>query len=329
MAFCTKCGGKVNKDWKHCPACGKSTEINRESPSKFSKIVDEIPLKKNAEAVINGIPQEFNKSNLAQEIELKKFKEEGKSKDKLFLISGAILVVISLIFIPVSNRESTNSVTQESNQEVQAKTDPELEKLKVERQTFNESIGNFLRADCKPIITKGKGQAGDDNWVMANMEVPIGNITFFPERYINQGSFSSKGMSVEEWGNQVDKTLIFAAAYEQLLAPLYWEIYGMWDKWSELGKYKTQFTSYLNKVNGIATKLCYTDNEPSDQQLKLAEKYSTDLVNAWPAFNSWREEVWAKESDLSDQLEYDTTPRCTESKTNNPNYNIVTCTNLP
>jgi hypothetical protein len=232
----------------------------------------------------------------------------------------------------LSSTSSSDYSEVQMTQSEEVSIDPEAEKLEIERKGFSTDLATFLSMGCKPEITKKKGNILYNDFediVFADMSLyGIDHAYTFPARYINQVALSAP--KVDDWGNQVDKTLIIAAAYEKRLAPLYYEIYDMWNGWSELGKYKSQFDAYFKKVNGIATSLCYNGGAlPTDNQFKLADKYIKELSEDWLEFNDWVDKVWAREAELSDDLEYETTPRCTETKTNNPNYNIVTCTNLP
>ena len=328
MAFCTKCGGEINKSWKHCPVCGQATVQKSTSATKTPVVPKETPLAKDAIPVVKGVPGKEFKTTTSETSGSTDSGVFGSSEKKYMGMVGVGVFILILLIIGLSSGSSSEYEDYQAPQTVEVKVDPEVEKLETERRDFSTSLAAFLAAGCKPVITKEKGDPWDDNWVMADMTVEgVNGVYSFPTRYINQASMSQP--KVDDWGNQVDKALIIAAAYERVLAPLYWEIFGMWEEWGELGKYRAQFNRYLNKADGIAKKLCYQGTEPTSTQMNLADRYIQELTDDWVPFNNWVDEVWARESELSDELDYDTTPRCTETKTNNPNYNIVTCTNLP
>lgn len=325
MIFCTKCGVELQKSWKHCPSCGQASAKTNSNLKQNSKLPKASANSKAKEVQINDLLNRDIQTKSSDNLNL------DNSNKKLFGIVASI-VVLGIIVMALSSTSSSDYSEVEMAQSQEISVDPEAEKLEIERKGFSTDLATFLSMGCKPEITKKKGDflyndIGDV--VLANMSLyGIDYAYTFPARYINQVGLSAP--KVDDWGNQVDKTLIIAAAYEKRLAPLYFEIYDMWNKWSELGKYKSQFDAYFKKVNGIATTLCYYgDPVPTDNQFKLADKYIKELSEGWLEFNDWVDKVWAREAELSEDLDYETTPRCTETKTNNPNYNIVTCTNLP
>ena len=323
MIFCTKCGGELKKSWKHCPSCGEGAAKTAPVSPKNSKLPKETKINEDASPAINGVPRAAFKNTSVDNANL------DNSNKKLFGIVASIAVLGILVMALASNGSSDYSEVQMAPAE-EVSVDPEAEKIKTEKISFDTSLSAFLLSECKPTITKAKGGFENlDTWVLAGMTLDgVSGISTFPERYRNQ--FTLSAPKVDDWGNSVDKTLMVVAAYEQLLAPLYYEIFDMWSPWSELGKFKGQFNAYFNKVDGIAKKLCYgTNPAPTESQLKSTDKYLSELVDGWFDFVTWTDKVWAREAELSDDLDYETTPRCTETKTNNPNYNIVTCTNLP
>ena len=323
MFFCTKCGVELKESWKHCPSCGQAAAKKESISAKNSRLPKETKITEDASPVINGVPRAAFKNTSVDNT------NSDNSNKKLFGIVATIVVLGILVMALSSNSSSDYSDYQVARTE-EVKVDPEVEKIKAEKISFDSSLSAFLLSECKPTITKAKGSWENlDTWVLPGMTLDgVSGISTFPERYQNQ--FALSAPKVDDWGNSVDKTLMVVAAYEQLLAPLYYEISGLWSSWSELGKFKGQFNAYFNKVDGIAKKLCYgTNPAPTESQLKSADKYLSELVDGWFDFVAWTDKVWARESELSDDLDYQTTPRCTETKTNNPNYNIITCTNLP
>jgi hypothetical protein len=325
MIFCTKCGVELKKSWKHCPSCGEVAADKATISSENSKLQKETKTTEDASPSINDV---LNAS--IKNISVENSNSDDSSK-KLFGIVASI-VVLGILVVALSSNSSSDYSEVQMAPAVEVSADPEAEKLESERNGFSTDLATFLSMDCKPEITKKKGNIfydDIDNIVFSDMTLDgIDYAYTFPARYINQFGLSSP--KVDDWGNQVDKTLIIAAAYEKRLAPLYYEIYDMWNEWGELGKYKSQFDAYFKKVNRIATSLCYNgDPLPTDNQFKSADKYINELIEDWLEFNNWVDKVWAREAELSDDLDYETTPRCTETKTNNPDYNIVTCTNLP
>jgi hypothetical protein len=328
MAFCTKCGGEIKKSWKHCPVCGQEAAQKSTSTTRISATPKETPIAKDAIPAIKGVPIKEFKTASGDANGSTDSGVFGNSEKKYIGMVGVGVFILILIIIGFSSGSSSDYTDYQSPQTEEIKVDPEVEKFETERRDFSTSLVAYLASGCKPVITKEKGDIFDDNYVMPDMTLDgVNGVYSFPTRYINQASLSQP--KVDDWGNQVDKTLIIAAAYERVLSPLYWEIFGMWEEWGELGKYRAQFNRYLNKADGIAKKLCYQGAEPTSSQLNLADRYIQELTDDWVSFNNWVDEVWTRESELSEELDYDTTPRCTETKTNNPNYNIVTCTNLP
>jgi hypothetical protein len=323
MIFCTKCGGELKKSWKHCPSCGEGAAKTAPISPKNSKLPKETKINEDASPAINGVPRATFKNTSVDNA------NSDNSNKKLLGIVASIAVLGILVMALASNSSSDYSEVQIAPAE-EVSADPEAEKIKAEKISFDSSLSAFLLSECKPTITKAKGSWENlDTWVLPGMTLDgVSGISTFPERYQNQ--FALSAPKVDDWGNSVDMTLMVVAAYEQLLAPLYYEIFGLWSPWSELGKFKGQFNAYFNKVDGIAKKLCYgTNPAPTEAQLKSTDKYLSELVDGWLDFVTWTDKVWTRESELSDDLDYQTTPRCTETKTNNPNYNIITCTNLP
>jgi hypothetical protein len=330
MAFCTKCGGEIKKSWKHCPVCGQEAAQKSTSTTKISATPKETPIAMDAIPAIKGVPIKEFKTASGDANGSTDSGVFGNSEKKYIGMVGVGVFILILIIIGFSSGSSSDYTDYQSPQTEEVRVDPEVEKIKAEKNSFDSSLSEFLLSDCKPTITKAKGSWENlDTWVLAGMTLDgVSGISTFPERYQNQ--FALSAPKVDDWGNSVDKTLMVVAAYEKLLAPLYYEIFEMWSPWGELGKFKGQFNTYFNKVDGIAKKLCYgTNPAPTESQLKNADKYLPELVDGWFDFVTWTDKVWARESELSDELDYETTPRCTETKTNNPNYNIVTCTNLP
>lgn len=324
MIFCTICGGELKKSWKHCPSCGEAAVKPAPVSPKNSKQPKETKITEDASPAIIEVPHTAFKN-----IPVDNTNSDDSNKKSFGLVAS--IVVLGVIVMALLSTTSYDYSEVQTAPVVEASTDPEAEKLGSERESFSTDLATFLSMGCKPEITKKKGDLiyDYDNYVSPDMSLTGINYAYsFSANYINQVGLSAS--KVDDWGNQVDKTLIIAAAYEKRLAPLYYEIYGMWNEWGELGKYKSQFDAYFKKVNGIATKLCYYgDPSPTDNQLKLADKYIKELSDGWLKFNDWVDKVWAREAELEDELDYETTPRCTETKTNNPNYNIITCTNLP
>jgi hypothetical protein len=232
MIFCTKCGVELKKSWKHCPSCGEAAAKTAPISPKNSKLPKETKINEDASPAINGVPRAAFKNTSVDNA------NSDNSNKKLLGIVASIAVLGILVMALASNGSSDYSEVQMAPAE-EVSADPEAEKLESERKGFSTDLATFLSMGCKPEITKKKGDLiyDYDNYVSPDMSLyGIDYAYTFPARYINQVGLSAP--KVDDWGNQVDKTLIIAAAYEKGLAPLYHEIYGMWNEWSELGKYK-------------------------------------------------------------------------------------------
>lgn len=331
-SFCTNCGTEIQVHWKHCASCGQvvqkdskflqNTEATGQEETYSVEVKLAGPEEENSKEQKLDISDDSSVSQFQNSLEASVQSLKFNKKATIGLIALFVSWIIYVIVDESQNNAEKVSVEKELFA-TEVKVDPEVEALRMQQKAFNTSLYSFLAEGCKPVITRKKGEVWQDNYVMPGMTVDGVNGSDFAS-YVTLNS-----PKVENWGNDVDKALVLAATYEQLLAPLYWEIYGMWNAWNELGKYRSQFNEYLRKVDGVARKLCYKSGEPSDAQINVADTYLAQLIGDWSTFNVWLDEVWAREKELSDELEYETTPRCTEIATNNPNYNIVKCTNLP
>jgi hypothetical protein len=176
----------------------------------------------------------------------------------------------------------------------------------------------FISAGCKPEI-------GKDAYGKQSMEVRTGKISNFPY------DLAKNLPEMNEWGTSVDRALVFALAYESDLSDLTWGF----ANYPEIKKYRTKYNSYLSLADSIAKKLCYK-NQPTDAQLKFSETAISRLQNEWEGFSTWESDVNfllknTQDENSAEVQEYlnSLVPKCDEIKTNNPNYNIVKCTNIP
>jgi hypothetical protein len=328
MAFCTKCGGEVDKNWKHCPSCGqavvkKIASSSSSSPTSKVPTPKEIRIQDNAVPVVKGIPQSSKRiDSLSPAIAAA---DKADPKGRTLIAFSIILVMILGIILGgnIGSDEESAVLDELPIEEVQV--DPAVEQAKIDKANFYTSLTAFLDAGCKPEITKPGPEFSD---VMADMELPgVQGIDDFPEKYNRQVGFG--GVSVEDWGTPIEKALVVTAAYESKLSGLYWDVFDLFRSQSELGKYKTKFNQYFNKADNVAKKLCYKNGQPSESQLDAADKSLAALTDEWGDFNSWYEEVNARSQDLHAELDSYGKPICTETPTNLPGYNIVKCTNLP
>jgi hypothetical protein len=328
MAFCTKCGGEVDKNWKHCPSCGqavlkKTAASSQSAPTPKAPTPKEIRIQENAVPVIKGIPQSINRIDPSSQTNASA--QAADPRRLTIIASVAIFVIIlGIIFVNVRGSNVESAVPDEVPVE-EVKIDPAVEQAKIDKDNFYTSLTAFLDAGCKPEITRPGPEFSD---VMADMELPgVQGIDDFPEKYNQQFGFGA--VSVEDWGTPIEKTLVVAAAYESKLSELYWDVFDLFRPQSELGKYKTKFNQYFNKADNVAKKLCYKNGTPSESQLAAADKSLKALTDEWSGFTTWLEEVNARSQDLHAELDSYGKPVCTETPTNLPGYNIVKCTNLP
>lgn len=325
MAFCTKCGDRIEKDWKHCPSCGQVVVKKTLSTKKLSGSPKPIFLAKDAIPLINGVPSESIRKNLPQD---KPLTLKDKNTDKKFLsFIGIFVFFIVIIILGIGISENNSNSAELARKELKAKQEETeiaqafAEEIKTDKTNFMYSSPAFRISNCKPQFYKS------DDWAMKLDGVE--GIEEFPTKY----AFSSdRRIEWEAMGNTVDRTLIVIAAYELKLSNLYWDIFDIYKEKDQMGGYKPKWNQYFNFLDKMASKLCYQD-EPTPQQIVLAEE-SLNAISSWRfGFESWYAE--ARESsrriseEISDYVKDLTTPKCTETKTNIPGYNIIKCTNLP
>jgi hypothetical protein len=321
MAFCTKCGGSINSSWKHCPICGSKVEKISITPKKKPAKSDIPRSEINASPVINGIPPEIQQSLSSSKTYSKFDKPSSKFNEKKFGITVAVIILM-LIFIlfQLPNESKSESLpiaetNEQSKESIQADKD-----LRADKINFSSSVNYFRGANCKPKFTKG------EDW---DMEVTgVEGIKDIASKY----AFNATNTEIwNTWGNQADKALGLIASYELKLSELYWYIFDIY-KNDGMGVYKADWNDYFNELNDMAKKLCYKD-EPTSTQISLAEEFISAASKWNPAFEMWYSKAWERQieisQEISDYVDDLTTPKCTETKTNIPGYNIIKCTNLP
>jgi hypothetical protein len=322
MAFCTKCGGSINSSWKHCPTCGSKIEKTPSTPKKKPTKSDKPGSEIKTSPVINGIPPEIQQVLSSSKNYSKFDKPSSKFNEKKFGITVAvILLMLVLILFQLPNESNSESLpiaetNQQSEESIQA-----AKELQEDKVNFWSSVNDFKSAGCKPVFTKG------ENW---DMEVTgAQGVKDIASKY----AFNTTNQEVWiSWGNQVDKALVLIASYEFKLSELYWDIFDIYKERERMGIYKSQWNQYYNNLNNMAKKLCYKE-EPTSSQILLAEEF-IPTVDKWRGdFEMWYSEAKERSRDISQEIsDYVTdltTPKCTETKTNIPGYNIIKCTNLP
>lgn len=328
MVFCTKCGGEIDKDWKHCPSCGQIATKKTVSKRKSAESAKPTIIAKDAIPVVNGIPIHSTKQNILQAKSLNlEENDSNKNFNKFIMIFFSILGIVLLGIGLINNNSARNErayqeskIKEEKDEIAQINAQINSERIQTDKRSFINSLSAFKYLNCKPYFTKG------ENWDMTLGGVE--GIEKFPIEYI----FNPKQkIEWESMGNSIDRTLITIASYELQLSPLYWSIFDIY-KEEGMGGYKSMWNQNFNFLDKMATKLCY-QNEPSPQQLALVEE-SMLAISSWRLdFQSWIAE--AKESrnriseEISEYVKDMNTPKCTETKTNIPGYNIIKCTNLP
>ena len=326
MTFCTKCGDRIEKDWKHCPSCGQVVAKKTLSAKKLSGSPKPIVLAKDATPIINGVPPQSIRKNLSQD---KSLNLNDKNPDKKFLSLVGVFVffiVVIILGIGVSKNNSNSAELARQQLKVEEK-EAEIaqafaEEIKTDKGKVLYSAPAFRVSNCKPKFYKS------DDWEM-KLDRVVG-IEEFPTKYAFN---SDRKIEWESMGNSVDRTLVVIAAYELKLSELYWDIFDIYKEKDRMGGYKSEWNQYFNFLDKMASKLCYQD-EPSPQQLVLAEESMNSISTAWRlGFESWHRLATEASRDISqeisDYVKDLTTPKCTETKTNIPGYNIIKCTNLP
>jgi hypothetical protein len=315
MSFCIKCGTAAKKDWLHCAKCGEPIRKNS-TPKLSKKTSDEKVEISQAKPAVNGVPFGVKIEKISKGDE----KIENVNSSIFYKIAAAVIASILILIIIIAPKHNNSSqVTQD--QIVEESPTP-INPFSIDKASFYSSVGSFLREKCKPTITKPGPQFSE---TMADMTLKdMSDLSKFPDDYnLDQATIS-------EWSSTVDLALMHAAAYEQKLSNLYFDIFDVYR--SEMQKYRTKFNSYFGKADSIARELCYSDT-PTNKQLSRATQAISNLQSSWIEFNQWYDDTKNVADNISAQYDAEykasTTPQCTEIKTSNPNYNIVKCTNIP
>jgi hypothetical protein len=325
MAFCTKCGDEVNKDWKHCPSCGQVVTKSTLSTKKSDVSPKSTFIAKDAKPAVNGIPAKSTKKVIPQDEALKLDESNSNKNFEKFVAVFVSLILGMVLIIGISSYNSASAERALKESKIQEKKKEEEQAqaaiFQADKVSFVDSLLAFKNSNCKPKFSKG------ETWAME-----LDGVEGIGEFSTNYGFNPDRKIQWESMGNAVDRTLVVIASYQLKLGDLYWDIFDIYKEMNEMGGYRSKWNQNFVFLDKMAKKLCYQD-EPSPQQLIFAEE-SLLAISDWRfGFQSWYTE--AKESstrisqEYADYYEEMTTPKCTETKTNIPGYNIVKCTNLP
>jgi len=174
-------------------------------------------------------------------------------------------------------------------------------------EDFKKVLQDFINVDCK----RGSGKA-----IYALPESHWG-IEYYP-LYLNQ--YPREFF----WGDSLQKVKVVLASLEMSLAmsevdinrldyaPLKKSLKQDWQVWAKYGK-------------KIAKQVCQ-ETVLSEQE---ANKLLLQMLWDYKKFAVWYKYVIAAYVNQSEEYELARKPKCTEYPSDNPNYSIVKCTNLP
>ncbi len=336
MNYCSDCGSEVKDTWKHCASCGFTLE-------KPNNDTDDLRTKTNAN--VSGISDLDVSSHSSTQPSIADSQFEMSyqesvndnsdgitpSSNKALKISLlVILLVIGLMLIPAINKSGSSSTEEQACQTDSSiyasspacKTPQQIaEEAQDAESAFIRTISSYRANNCKPKITRPGPEFRD---TMADMDPHVDSVVedLALKVMLDPAKYS-------DWGNEADRTLLVTAAYHYKLSELYWEIFGLWR--SEMSKFKSSFNTYLSKVDSTARQLCYS-YEPTAKQIENSSNAFTKLSSGYSEFMLWWNKANDKELELSQELDEWTEgnkPKCQEYATDNPNFNIVKCTNLP
>jgi hypothetical protein len=226
-------------------------------------------------------------------------------------------------------------------------------------ENFEDGLEVFKAVDCKS-KHNFKYSYGQDSkkkvplWGAVEMLAYQGEIGFYPTRYLYSDYLDIP--ESDDWGNKVDKVLVITSAYLGRLRVIHDEINryhgnNFWTEWFNYEPQKSTF-NYYNSDNGVlgdfekyfikatslAKELCYTGESPTTEQVAIAEREYSVLLEDWTQLNRWLEQTTIFVNDANDIVSMyppydedyvDDRPICTEYPTTLPDYVIVKCTNLP
>jgi hypothetical protein len=226
-------------------------------------------------------------------------------------------------------------------------------------ELFNQSLETFKDAECQNTLNF-KYSFDQESlkkiplWGDVEMFTPPMWTDFYPSRYLYSEYLDIP--EADDWGNKVDKVLVITSAYLIKLKRLHddinqYEGNSFWTDWLNYEQQKSTF-NYYNSKNGIlgdfekyfdeastlAKELCYKGENPSNEQVSIAEREYDILLEDWAPFNRWLTQTTRFVGDVNDIVSkyppydedyVDDTPVCKEYPTTLPGYVIVKCTNLP
>jgi hypothetical protein len=224
-------------------------------------------------------------------------------------------------------------------------------------ENFYQDLATFKQYGCGPKLEQRESARKTKTTPLWGNRVEMKEANVFiegyPTRYLEDEKLGKN--TAKEWGNKVDQVLMITDAYFGRLRLLHEEInryYGE-DNWDYFFNYKTEqnkydsfkselgvlveFENYFNQVTNVSKKLCYDGESPSSEQLTIAEREHSVLLDGWAPFSSRVEKIkkftieYANdviESTLGSDYDEDK-PICEEYPSTLPGYSIIKCTNLP
>jgi len=341
MRYCANCGIESKDSWKHCPSCGSALpKIAKVSEENIRTINQEV----SREAISREESQSQEPSIESEQLDSETTNidalnvplESGRDSYKaLKIFSVSIVVILLLLLVPSFNQKNNTEVddpvcqtdasilasSSECKSPQQVAEEVKKKEIQDAKDSFFENVISYRNENCKPSI-KRPGPEFSDKMAEMNPNVNSDVVDLAIRIRTNPAEYL-------DWGNEVDRALLISAAYQYKLSELYWEIFDLWR--SEMSSYKAKFNSYFSKSDAISRRLCYSD-EPTNSQVEYSSKAYAQLSDGWYDFMIWWNKANDRELELSQELDQwteDNKPKCQEYETNNPNYNIVKCTNLP
>ncbi len=319
--FCSNCGFGLNAESRFCEQCG--TAVSKGVAKPKSEPLQEVVLTNKTEK------QEETKSN---------FRESRKQSEKIvigFVIFATIIAFSGVAYEWSQNRTCpTNPRLVVSNPKCLTAEDLEMkEKNKLEAEAKRKEAQRaldkreFLKRveDYRSVKCKAKFERSADSGLTFMYGADGASYSDYELLATPYGLRSNA--YTDEWGSVVDRTLMMAGALQARLANVYVD-FQIWNSRDELGAYKKQFDEYLKLANQTASKLCNEVN-PSAKTIEFAERTKIKFDSTFSTFDSWVEEIEGIAESLSYDLNESLKPKCVEYETNNPEYNVVRCTNLP
>jgi hypothetical protein len=317
MVYCTKCGGNIDKNWKHCPSCGQVVAKQTASIAKSTKPPKPTMISKDAIPVVNGIPTYSTKKRIPQSRSLTLEENYSNKKfNKLLAVFFSILGILVLVAVVQSNNTSDllEPESISASPVVRLASDvPWIDPVGSQSQyppgiddagEFYGALNDFQSIKCqRNSKARGIDSIPESLW-------SINGYPIYANRYPKEFF----------WGTSSEKLKVGLASMASGLAQVENTVKYLNSK-SRSADFKTWDKSF-KKWASIACQ------EPELPEVE-AYKVLMDFFYNYEMFFNWTREVFDQSDEESEAFAESLKPQCTEYPSTNPRYSIVKCTNLP